>query len=29
VPGHYPYGTEVLVPLRALGRIPWRVVPPA
>ena len=29
VPAHYPYGTEVLVPLRALGRIPWRVVPPA
>jgi dihydroorotase len=29
VPAHYPYGTDVLVPLRALGRIPWRVVPSA
>jgi dihydroorotase len=29
VPAHYPYATDVLVPLRALGRIPWRIAPPA
>ena len=27
VPAHYPFGTDVLVPLRAGERLSWRLLP--